>query len=173
MSSAPEQDSGDPLEEAGRAFEEHERELFNELIARAQRDIPEGATVSEAIAEMKRAIAEDDDARELLFRVTAIQMQNRGYIQTHFEEMTAKEVEPEPRYSAGHLSQEALDLMQRIGEEVERRLPPDLAEAEREARVAELLREDEELAALASRLERLMNQDGAPPPNEDPATGDT
>jgi hypothetical protein len=57
------------------------------------------------------------------------------------------------------MSEEALNLMMRLGDEIEKRLPPGLSEAEREARVVELLQEDEELAELASRLERLL-----PPP---------
>jgi hypothetical protein len=177
LNSGPEKDSDDRLEGAGQAFEQHERELFEELLARAQRDIPEGATVAEAMAEMRRAIAEDDDARELLLRVSIIQSQNRGYIRSYFEQLNAKLADPGTRLTAAmggrNLSREELDLMQRLGEELDRRLPPDLSEAERETRVVELLKEDEELAHMASRLERLALWGGKLPPHEGPAAGDT
>jgi hypothetical protein len=176
LSSGADKDPDDTLDAAGRAFEEHERELFDELLTRVQRGIPEGATVGEAMAEMRRAISEDDDARELLLRVTIIQNQNRGYIRSYFERLNAKLADPGTKYTAEMggrcLSQEELDLMQRLGEELDRRIPPDLSEAEREARVVELLEEDEDLASMASRLERLAVWGGTPPPREDPAKGD-
>jgi hypothetical protein len=177
LNSGAEEDSDDTLEEAGRAFEEHERKLFEELMTRVQQGIPDGATVGEAMAEMRRAITEDDDARELLLRVTIIQNQNRGYIRTYFEQLTAKLADPGTKYTAAmggrRLSREELDLMQRLGEELDRRLPPDLSEAERAVRVVELLEEDEELASMASRLERLAAWGGTLPPHEGPAPGDT
>jgi hypothetical protein len=177
VSSRPEKDSDDPLEGAGEAFEEHERKLFDELMARMQRDIPKGATVSEAMAEMRRAITEDEDARELCLRVAIIQNQNRGYIRSYFEQLAAKLADPGTKYTAAmgdrRLSREELDLIQRLGEELDRRLPPDLSEAERETRVVELLEEDEELASMASRLERLAAGGGAIPPHERPTGPDT
>jgi hypothetical protein len=176
LSSGAEKDSDGTLEGAGRAFEEHEQKLLEELMTRAQRDIPEGATVGEAMAEMRRAITEDDDARELLLRVTIIQSQSRGCIRSHFEQLNAKLADPEIKYTAAmggqRLTQEQLDLLQQLGDELDRRLPSDLSEAEREARVIELLEEDEELASIASRLERLAFWGGNLPPHEDPATGD-
>ena len=177
MSSRPEKDPDESLEEASKAFEEHERKLFDELLVRMQRDISKGATVGEAMAEMRRAITEDDDARELLLRVAVIQNQSRGYIRSYFEQLTAKMADPGTKFTAAmsgrRFSQEELDLMQRLGEELDRRLPSDLSEAEREARVVELLEEDEELASLASRLERLAAWGGTLPPHEDPEAGDT
>jgi hypothetical protein len=177
LSSGPEKDPDDALEGAGRAFEEHERGLLEELLGRVQRDISGGATVGEAMAEMRRAMVEDEDVRELLLRVVTIQNQNRGYIRTYFEQLNAKVADPGTKYTAAmggrRLSEEELDLMQRLGAELDRRLPPDLSEAEREARVVEILKEDEELARLASRLERLAAWGGAIPPHEDPGTGDT
>lgn len=156
------------LGNAARAFEEHERELFEELMTRIQRDIPEGATVEEAVAEMRRAILEDDDARELLLRSAVMQNQNHGYIRSHFEQLSAKLADPRSRVSPAMwgrpLSREERDLMQRLGDEIDRRLSPDLSEEERDARIVELLKEDEELAKMAARLERLAAGGGATPP---------
>jgi len=163
--------NGDPedlLGNAGRAFEEHERELLEELMARVQRDISEGATVSEAVAEMRRAATEDDDARELLLRLAVMQNQNHGYIRSHFEHLSARLADPRsrvgPEIRGRPLSQEELELTQKLGEEIDRRLPPDLSEEERDARVVKLLEEDEELAKMAARLERLAAGGGVTPP---------
>lgn len=129
------------------------------------------------MAEMRRAISEDKDARELLQRVAIIQNQNRGYIRSYFEQLNAQMADPgtrlNPAMSGRRLSREELDLMQRLGEELDRRLPPHLSESDRQARVLELLDEDEELARMASRLERLAAWGGAPPPYEDPTEGDS
>lgn len=162
MTSEPDRSPEDPLKGAGEAFEEHEKDLVDKLMARIQRDIPPGATVGEAIAEMQRAMAEDDDAKELLFRIVAVQNQNSGYISTQFEEASTRHVQ----YTSA-MSREELELMQRLGEEIEARLPPGLSEAEREARVIRLLTEDEELAEMASRLERLTEGRMAPDEPDD------
>lgn len=133
-------------------------------MARVQRDIPPGATVAEAMAEMRRAVSEDEDAQELLFRVTTIQGQNSGYISSYFESLPDKLEGLEPKYRATAkgraISKEELELMQRIGDELEKRLPPDLSEEEREAQAIDLLMNDEELAPLAARLERLTEEGG-------------
>lgn len=158
MSSSASEPPEDPLKGAELHFEEHERELLEKLMARAQRDIPEGATVAEAMAEMRRAITEDEDARELLFRVATIQSQNDGYISSYFASTHARAaalgVKYRPRAN-GRFSLEELELMKRIGKELEKRLPPGLSEEEREARAIDLLTNDEELVALAARLEQL------------------
>lgn len=172
MTSKPDEDPNETLKGAAQDFEDHERQLFDELMARMQRNIPEGATVAEAIAEMRRAVTEDDEARELVLRVAIIQSQSHGYIRTYFEQLAAQLADPRSRVTAAlsgrPLSREELDLMQRLGSELDRRLPPDLPEAEREARIIELLKEDEELASLASRLERLAAGGGILPPHERP-----
>jgi len=150
----------DPLNGASEAFQEHEKELFDEALARIQRDIPKEATVEEALAEMRRAMLEEDDAQKLLFRIAVLQHGGSGYIRARLEDLAAEESEDlHVQYTSAPMSQEALALMMRLGAEIEKRLPSDLSEAEREARVVELLQEDEELAELAWRLERLL-----PPP---------
>lgn len=172
MRSVPEESSNDALEGAARDFADHERELFEEVMSRMQRDIPEGATVADAVAEMRRAMTEDEDVREMVLRVAIIQNQSHGYIRSYFEQLAAKTADPQSRVTAAisgrQLSQEELDLMQRLGRELDRRIPPDLSEAERETRVVELLKEDPELASLASRLERLAAWGGTLPPHERP-----
>jgi len=170
MTAGSNSEPADPLEGASEAFEEHEKDLLAKAMARLQRDIPEGATVGGAVREMRRAMLEDDDARELLLRVAVVQNQNRGHIRTYFEELSAKAADLDVEYTAAirgrPMSEEELELMKRLGEEIDRRLPPDLPDAEREARVVQLLKEDEELAKLASRLERLAAWGGTLPPHE-------
>lgn len=167
MTAEPDREHGDPLRAAAEAFEEHERDLLDEVMARIQRDIPGDATVGEAIEEMQRAMLEDEDAQELLFRTALLQNRGSGYIRTRFEGLAAAQSEDlHIQYTTARpMSEEALNLMTRLGDEVEKRLPSGLSEAEREARVVELLREDEELAELASRLERLLPPAG--PTDED------
>jgi hypothetical protein len=168
MSKEPNRVPEDPLEGALEEFREHERELLDKALARVQRDIPDDATVGEAIREMRRAMFEDDDARALLFRITTLQIQGGGHIRSFFEKNERRSEDLEVKYTSAipPMSQETIDFMMRLGEEVEQRLPADLSEAEREARVAELLSEDAELAEKASRLERMMMGDEAPPPPE-------
>lgn len=171
MAAGSNQEPEDVLKGASEAFEEHEKDLLDEVMARVQRDIPEGATVGEAVSEMRRAAFEDDDAMELLLRMAVLQHQNRGYIRNHFEELAARQAaDIGTKYTAAirgrPLSEEELDLMERLGEELERRLPPDLSEEERAARVPELLKEDENLARMASRLERLAAWGGTLPSHE-------
>lgn len=163
----------DALKGASEAFEEHEKNLLEEAMARVQRGISKGATVGEAIREMRRAMLEDDDARELLLRMAVLQNQSQGYIRTYFEELSAKQAAGiGSKYAAvardRPLSEEELDLMDRLGEEIDRRLPPGLSEVEREAHVVQLLKEDEGLARMASRLERLAAWGGKLPPHEQP-----
>jgi hypothetical protein len=170
MTAGSDREPDDPLKGASESFEEHERDLLEELTARVQRDIPKGATVGEAIAEMQRAMFEEEDVSELLLRTAVLQNLNRGYIRTYFEELSAKQADLGADFTAAirgrPLSREELDLMQKLGEEIDRRLPPDLPEDERGARVVQLLKEDEELAKMASRLERLAAWGGTLPPHE-------
>jgi hypothetical protein len=152
----------DPLKGISEDFQDYERDLLGEAIARIQRDIPEKATVGEAVEEMRRAMFEDDDAAELLFRIAVLQTQSSGYIRSHLEELADRQApDLHVQYTSAipPMSEEALNLMMRLGEEIDKRLPSGLSEAEREARVVELLSEDEELAELASRLERLTTRD--------------
>jgi hypothetical protein len=139
-------------------------------MSRLHRDIPEGATVGEAIEEMRRAMLEDDDARELALRMLVLKDHNHGFIRACSDELAAKQAEEEVGYTAAidgrPPSKEELDLLMQLGQEIERRLPPGLSEAERESRVVELLKEDEALAQLVSRLERLRARGGTEPPPE-------
>jgi hypothetical protein len=152
----------DPFKGISEGFQDHERDLLGEAIARIQRDIPEKATVGEAVEEMRRAMSEEDDAAELLFRVAILQNYGGGYIRSHLEELADRQ-DPDlhVKYTSAipPMSEEALNLMMRLGEEIDKRLPSGLSEAEREARVVELLSEDEELGELATRLDRLMTGD--------------
>lgn len=62
----------DPLEGAERAFEEHEAELVEELIALAERGVREDGTVGDAVIEMRRAMRDDPEAQELVHRLVAM-----------------------------------------------------------------------------------------------------
>lgn len=57
------------------------------------------------------------------------------------------------------MSAAAAKLLEFLGREFDKRLPPDLSEAEREARIAELLAEDPRLNELATRLMRLLGNE--------------
>ena len=59
----------------------------------------------------------------------------------------------------------AAKLIELLGSEFDKRLPAGLSEAEREARIVELLAEDPRLNELATRLLRLLG-------SESPTTGD-
>src|SRR4051794_24538267 len=159
----------DPLKGISEDFQDYERDLLGEAIARIQRDIPEKATVGEAVEEMRRAMFEEDDAAELLFRVAILQNHGGGYIRSHLEELADRQApDLHVKYTPAipPMSEKRLDLMMRLGEGIDKRLPSGLSEAEREARVVELLSEDEELGELASRLDRLMTGDDTLPPHE-------
>jgi hypothetical protein len=152
----------DPLKGISEDFQDYERDLLGEAIARIQRDIPEKATVGEAVEEMRRAMFEEDDATEVLFRIAILQNHGGGYIRSHLEELADREPpDLHVKYTSAipPMSEEALNLMMYLGEEIDKRLPPGLSEAEREAHVVELLSEDEELAELAFRLEQLTTRD--------------
>lgn len=61
----------------------------------------------------------------------------------------------------------AAKLIEHLGSEFDKRLPPDLSEAEREARIAELLAEDPRLNEMATRLIRLLGNDPEAPSGPD------
>jgi hypothetical protein len=170
MTSGSSSQPEDPLRAASEAFEDHEKNLFDEVMARLHRDIPEEATVAEAVEEMRRAIFEDEDARELALRMLVLKDHNRGFIRAYADELAAGQTDEEVTYTAAiggrPPSKEELDLLMQLGKEIERRLPPDLPESEREARVLELLKEDEALAKLVSRLEHLESCGGTLLPHE-------
>src|ERR1044072_9391390 len=167
MTSGPTPEPKDPLKAASEAFEEHEKALFEETMARLHRDIPEDATVGVAIEEIRRASLEDDDARDLALRMLVLRDHGHGFIHAHADELAAQRADEGPTYTAAiggrPPSQEELDLLMQLGQEIERRLPPGLSESERETRVVGLLKDDEALAELVSRLERLGGRGGALP----------
>lgn len=63
----------------------------------------------------------------------------------------------------------AVKLIQFLNSEFDQRLPANLSEAEREARIVELLAEDPRLAEMATRLTHLLG--GEPPASDDPDAG--
>jgi hypothetical protein len=160
MASDGNRQDGDPLAEAARSFERHERALLDELFKRVWRDIPPGATIAQAVREIERAVIEDEDARELLMRVKALDDGNNGYVHSRFREheVPIESVETRYRFALAGTPQadEALMLMELLDAELQKRLPADLSEAEREARVVELLEEDPCLAEIALRLNHLL-----------------
>lgn len=150
----------EPLADARRSFEDHERELLDQLLERVGRDIPPGATVGEAMREIERAATEDKDARELLLRAQTLGRENDGYLRSHFTkgEVPADDLETQYEFALAGKPQarEALQLMELIGVELEKRLSADLSVDEREARIVELLSEDPRLHDMAVRLDRLF-----------------
>lgn len=150
----------EPLVAAGQSFEDHERELLQELLERVWRGIPPGATVAEAVAEMERAALEEDDARELLLRVTELAQANDGYLRSNFMQPKAPADPTETKYvfavRGTPQGEEAIELMRLLQRELDDRLPAGLSEAEREARIAEPLKEDPRLGEMAKRLDQLF-----------------
>lgn len=157
----------EPLAGAQRSFEDHERALLDELFERVWRDIPPGATVGEALREMERTVIEDEDVRELLLRVNVLGAANDGYLRSRFMETEAPIDDMETKYklplTGTPQAKEAVDLMHLLCDELEKRLPPNLSEAEREARIVELLNEDPRLEEMASRLDQLFRGGSADP----------
>src|SRR3954462_14409966 len=81
----------DPLKGISEDFQDYERDLLGEAIARIQRDIPAKPAVGEAVEEMRRAMCGEDDAAELLFRVAILQNHGGGYIRSHLEELADRQ----------------------------------------------------------------------------------
>lgn len=150
-----------PLSNVEREFEDHERELWKELMARMEGSVPEGATVGEAIEAMQRAAVEDPEIKELLFRAISVATLGGGtYLRERLEGPLALPPEGEPVYRLTDqptkpIVQEEIRLMDRLRREIDARIGPEVEGAERRARIRELLDEDEELAALAERLDKL------------------
>lgn len=149
-----------PLRNAEREFEDHERELWEQLLARIQGAVPPGATVREAIQAMQRATIEDPGIEELCFRVLSLaEMGGGNFLKERLDApMPAPEGEPVYRLAdqpTKSIVQEEIRLMDRLRREIDARIGTELEGAERRERIYELLDEDEELAALAERLDKL------------------
>jgi hypothetical protein len=151
----------DPLGGAEREFEAYELALWTQLMAMVQRGIPHDATVAEAIEEMRRAAAEDEDIIELTFRIVSIaQLGGGSYIRDQLEKPQIIHTNAEPVYKlADHPTrpkvEEEIDLMDRLAKGIDARVPSDLPEEERTARTRDLLHDDPELAPMADRLQEL------------------
>lgn len=150
-----------PLSNAEREFEDHERDLWQELMARMEGSVPEGATVGEAIKAMQKAAAEDPEVKELLFRAVSVATLGGGtYLRERLEGPLSPSPEGEPVYQLADqptrpIVREEIRLMDRLRRKIDARIDPEVEGAERRARIRELLDEDEELAALAERLDKL------------------
>lgn len=161
MTSEGDHRADEPLAGARRSFEEHERELLDEFFQRLWRDIPPGATVGEAMREMERAALEDEEVLELFLRVKTLEEANDGYLRSRVMEFEAPADDTEIQYQsplAGkpQAKKEAMELMDLLQREFDKRLPAGLSEAEREARIIELLDEDPRLREMGERLDRLL-----------------
>lgn len=149
-----------PLSDAEREFEDHERELWAQLMARMEGTAASGATVLEAIEALQDAAGEDRALEELLSRVTSMAEMGGG---TYLKERLDAPMPPpreEPVYQLADqptksIVQEEIRLMDRLRREIDARIGADVEGAERHDRIRELLDEDEELSALAERLDKL------------------
>lgn len=90
----PEPQSGS-LRGAERAFEEHEAEMVEELIAIAERGLSENATVGEAVIEMRRAMREDPKAQELVHRLVAMILFGGGRVAMNWGQWWRENRSPE------------------------------------------------------------------------------
>lgn len=150
-----------PLSDAEREFEKHERDLWQELMARMEGSVPKGATVGEAMEAMQLAATEDPEIKELLFRAISVATLGGGtYLREKLEGPLPPPSEGEPVYQLTDqptkpIVQEEIRLMDRLRREIDARIGTEVQGAERRTRIRELLDEDEELAALAERLDKL------------------
>lgn len=148
-----------PLGDAEREFENHERELWEQLLARVQSAVPPGATVKEAIEVMRRA-TDDPGIEELISRVLSMAEMGGGTFLT--EKLAAPMPPPqgEPIYRLADqptksIVQEEIRLMDLLRREIDARIGTELEGEERRDRIHQLLDEDDDLAALAERLDKL------------------
>ncbi|MGN6217150.1 MAG: hypothetical protein ACTHN7_09385 [Solirubrobacterales bacterium] len=149
-----------PLRDAEQEFEEHERELWEQLVARMEGMVPPGASVREAIEAMRDSAGEHAGIEELLCRVTSMAEMGGG---TYLKEKLDAPMPPpreEPVYQLADqptkaIVQEEIRLMDRLRREIDDRIGTDVQGAQRHDRIRELLDEDEELSALAERLDKL------------------
>jgi hypothetical protein len=160
---------GEPLEEAERAFEEHEAELLERFLAKAERRIPAHATVAEAMAEIQRAIFEDSETRELGFRISMLAMGGGTYLQSKMGPAAGAEPRnTETRYELADrpdrdLMRAEIKLLKRLSDEVNDRLPEKISEPERRSLTQEMLSSDPGLAALLEQLRELgESREGTP-----------
>lgn len=150
-----------PLSNAEREFEDHERELWKELMARMEGSVPADATVGEAIEAMQQAAAKDAEVKELLFRAISVAMLGGGtYLRERLEGSLPLPPAGEPVYQLTDqptkpIVQEEIRLMDRLRRAIDARIGTEVEGDERRARIHELLDEDEQLAALADRLDKL------------------
>lgn len=148
-----------PLRDAEREFENHERELWEQLLACVQTAVPPGATVKEAIEAMRRA-TDDPGLKELISRVLSMAAMGGG---SFLKEKLAAPMPPpqgEPVYQLADqptksIVQEEIRLMDLLRREIDARIGTELEGKERHDRIHQLLDEDDDLAALAERLDKL------------------
>lgn len=76
----------DPLQDAERVFEDHEGDLVEKVTELAERGIPEDATVREAVIEMRRAMTEDPEVRELIERLFVMKLYGGGKVVDNWPE---------------------------------------------------------------------------------------
>lgn len=149
-----------PLSDAEREFEQHERDLWDQLMVRVQSAVPRGATVGEAMEAMERAGEEDPGIQDLVYRIMAIAHMGGGsYLRAQLDApLPPPPVERVYRLTeqpTKPLVQEEIRLMDQLRRAIDERIGPGPEGPERRARIRELLDEDEELAELAARLEKL------------------
>lgn len=149
-----------PLSNAEHEFENHERELWNQLLVRLGAAVPRGVTLQEAVEAMQEAAAKDPGLEELVLRVMAIAELGGGAFLREKLMEPLPEPQGEPVYRLAEqptkaIVQEEIRLLNRLHRGIEEHIDPELEGDERELRIHELLNEDEELAAIAARLERL------------------
>lgn len=109
-----------PPNDAEHEFEEHERELWSQLMTSLEGAAPESATVEGQLSE---------PPDEPVYRLT-----------------------DQPTKA---LVQEEIRLLDRLRRAIDKHVDPELEGEERQARIHELLGEDEALADVAERLERI------------------
>lgn len=148
-----------PLSDAEREFKNHERELWEQLLVRVRHAAPPEATVKEAIEAVQRA-TDDPGIEDLIARVLSIAEMGGG---TFLKQKLAAPMPPpqgEPVYQLADqptksIVQEEIRLMDLLRREIDARIGIELEGKERRDRIHQLFDEDESLATLAERLDKL------------------
>ncbi len=149
-------------------MEEHESDLLDRLLTEVQQGIPGGASVGEAMAEMRRALFEAPESRELATRVITLMFGGQGYLRRTLRPDGGEPAGANDVYRAvvgpdHDLQKKELSLLKRLSDEINARLPDGLSEEERMIRGQELVDADPELTALVAELEELAELRDGPP----------
>lgn len=151
----------DPIRAAERELEGHETAVYDELLKRILGDLPPDAGPAQVIEIVRRSILEDPENRDLLMRITL--MAHHGGRGTR-ERLQGPLDSPNAKWAHALyddiLRREEIEVIGRLGELIDERLPPEAPPSERRALAERLSVENQEFALLAARLDFLSESRG-------------